>query len=128
MDGRRAVTRVDGVSGAASKNHVQASALQHASVYSCAFRVFGALRRHRWLFLVSLLACQPADCQLQIYAQRTTPQGLQASVAAKPLRRRAEREACVGPASLGSVRAAQRGCQGGRRASPARPAPGASAP
>ena len=128
MDGRRAVTRVDGVSGAASK--ITYRLVPYSTLVSTAARFvfFGALRRHRWLFLVSLLACQPADCQLQIYAQRTTPQGLQASVAAKPLRRRAEREAYVGPASLGSVRAAQRGCQGGRRASPARPAPGASAP
>ena len=65
MDGRRAVTRVDGVSGAASKityRLVPYSTLVSKLRVSC----FWALRRHRWLFLVSLLACQPADCQLQI--------------------------------------------------------------
>ena len=69
MDGRRAVTRVDGVSGAASK--ITYRLVPYSTLAStAAFRVLGLCGG------IGGCSCfiAPADCQLQGLAQRTRPQ------------------------------------------------------
>ena len=89
MDGRRAVTRVDGVSGAASKNHVQASALRHASKHSCISCFWGFAAASVAVLALSHLP----TATFKASPSETRPQGLQASGAASlGLRCLAERE------------------------------------